>query len=76
LAKLAPICNSSAPASAASAGPASNPPSANAQALPTSTGTLAALSVFGRAASSQLASAPGDCRCGCWTDAAALTGNA
>src|SRR6478736_2901309 len=52
LAKFAPICSSNAPASAASAGPHFTAPRADAQAVPTSTGTAAALSVFGRLASS------------------------
>src|SRR6478735_5062233 len=66
LAKLAPIWSSSAPASAASAGPHFTSPRADAQAVPTSTGAAAALSVFGRLASSQAATEPG--RTPAWGD--------
>ena len=51
-----PIWISSAPDSAASAGQTAAIPSPSASAVPTTTGTTAAVSVFGRAASSQVRS--------------------
>ena len=53
--RLVPIWISSAPDSAASAGQSTAIPAPSASAVPTTTGTTAAVSVFGLAASSQVA---------------------
>ena len=74
-AKFAPICKSSAPASAASAGPTRGEPSAMATAVPTATGTTAASSVGGRVAISQARGEPGT-TASAWDIRASVTGSA